>query len=268
MIQNPHAEQGTSPPTTNRTLNAALTYASRGRSIFPLVAGSKTPFSKSHECGAPSHQHGFKDATTDPAIITTWWTEHPDANIGLCTGKINDITVLDVDMNLAKGKQGAKTLSALLAEHGDLPITLRQRTWSGGVQYIFAYHPEVPSRARVGGLLDIDARNDGGYVVVPPSTVAEGEQRGTYTWSTDPDTVPLPMPEWLVERIKTAPASMVDRSRHNPIGWADEKVHGVPEGTREGDCIKLLGRYAAMRPPLSKEEVLAFLLSWAEKSLD
>lgn len=156
MIQNPHAEQGTSPPTTK--LDAAVAYAARGWAVFPLTVGSKIPFSKTHECGATPHQHGFKDASADTAIITGWWTEHPDANIGLATGKINGITVFDVDMNPLKGKQGAMTLQALVAEHEALPSTLRQQTW---IQYLFAYNQKVPSCAKAGGLLDIETRNDG-----------------------------------------------------------------------------------------------------------
>jgi putative DNA primase/helicase len=110
MIQNPYAEQGTSPPNPNPYLEAALSYAARGWAIFPLVPGSKKPFGKAHECGAPSHQHGFKDATTDPAIITAWWTEHPDANIGVATGKVSGVTsLIERDPPVARRWRPAKS---------------------------------------------------------------------------------------------------------------------------------------------------------------
>jgi putative DNA primase/helicase len=248
------------PETIEHTnmLDAALAYAERGWAVFPLAAGTKQPMAGSR---------GFKDASRDIEQITAWWNASPDANIGVPTGAINDITVFDVDMNPAKGKQGAATLLMLVQEHGALPPTLRQKTWSGGVQYIFAYNSDVPSRARIGGLLDIDTRNDGGYVVVPPSRVSEGTQHGTYAWTADLNTPRATMPDWLLERIIQTTLAAAQRGHRNPPGWADEKVHGVLEGSRDADCIRLLGRSAAMRPPLSKDEVLAFMLPWAANSL-
>jgi len=199
------------PETIEHTtmLDAARAYAERGWAVFPLAAGTKQPMAGSR---------GFKDASRDIEQITAWWSAAPDANIGVPTGAINDITVFDVDMNPAKGKQGAATLLTLVQEHGALPPTLRQKTWSGGVQYIFAYNPNVPSRARIGGLLDIDTRNDGGYVVVPPSRVSEGTQHGTYAWTADLNTPRATMPDWLLERIiQTTPAA-AQRGHRNPPG--------------------------------------------------
>ena len=256
MIQNPHAEQGTSPPTTNPKLDAALTYAARGWAVFPLVAGTKQPLTA----------HGFKDASIDSEQIRRCWTRNPSANIGVATGAVSGITVLDVDIKPWKGKHGNDTLLALIRDHGALPDTPWQRTWSGGLQYFFAHAPGVRNSAsRVGQ--DLDIRGDGGYVVVPPSVVTEDDRSGTYEWRTA-QTRLAPMPEWLLERIKTAGTTKAQQGHRTEPGWADEKVHGVAEGSRDADCMRLLGRYGAMRPALSKDEVLAFLLPWAEKSLD
>lgn len=62
--------------TTNLLLTAALRYAERGLPVFPCKPGKKVPLTA----------HGFKDATTDPAVIKTWWKKHPKANIGVATG--------------------------------------------------------------------------------------------------------------------------------------------------------------------------------------
>src|SRR2546425_645780 len=115
--------------TTTGKLAAALQYAQRGWAVFPLVAGTKQPLTT----------NGFKAATTDPGQVRLWWTEYPDANIGVATGKASGITVLDVDVKPWQGKQGDKTLAALIDEHGAPPPTLKQTTWSGGTQYVFAY---------------------------------------------------------------------------------------------------------------------------------
>ena len=68
-------------------LEAALAYAERGCHVFPCVPGAKRPL-----VGG-----GFKAATLDPEQIRRWWTEHPDANIGIATGSISNLVVIDID---------------------------------------------------------------------------------------------------------------------------------------------------------------------------
>ena len=65
----------------------ALKYADQGLKILPLKPQSKIPLTK----------NGFKNATNDINQIEAWWTEHPNANIGLVTGKENGLFVLDID---------------------------------------------------------------------------------------------------------------------------------------------------------------------------
>lgn len=198
MNQNPHAEQGTSPPTTNPMLEAALAYAARGWAVFPLAPGTKTPFKESH---------GLKDATTDAEQIIAWWTSCPDANIGAVTGKVSGISVLDWDEKPWEDKYGETvTLRALVERYGTLPKTPVQQTWSGGGQAIFAY-TSAGSNAAGGYGQWLDGRNNGGYIVVPPSAVAEGEREGIYAWMPGQgafDCDLAPMPAWLLEQIKTA----------------------------------------------------------------
>ena len=178
-------------------LKDALAYASMGLAVFPLTPGSKRPIAGSN---------GLKDATTDPARIGLWWgTQHPDANIGIVTGAISGITVLDVDSK--KDVHGDMTLAALVAEHGSLPLTPKQATPSGGTHYVFAYAPGVRNSAgKLGKGLDI--RGDGGYIAVAPSVVSEDRRTGTYTWERAPfDQALAPMPAWLLERVESAGAT-------------------------------------------------------------
>jgi hypothetical protein len=53
----------------NSILTAALSYAKRGWYVFPCRPEDKRPLT----------EHGFKDATLDPAQIREWWTRHPEA---------------------------------------------------------------------------------------------------------------------------------------------------------------------------------------------
>ena len=40
---------------------------------------------------------GHKEATHDPEQIESWWSQWPDANIGIATGEISGLLVLDID---------------------------------------------------------------------------------------------------------------------------------------------------------------------------
>src|SRR5260370_10938670 len=71
---------------------AALRYAATGWPVFPLAG--KFPY----EYLVPDvKSHGLKDATTDPAILHTWWREHPEAHICLPTLAVPAVLALDMD---------------------------------------------------------------------------------------------------------------------------------------------------------------------------
>src|SRR5213593_320052 len=101
----------------------ARTYAAAGIPVFPCVPGDKSPLTP----------HGFKDATTDPAILARWCHEYPDANIGAPTR--DDEPVLDVDPR----NGGDAALAQLEATHGPLPRTQTVRTGGGGSHRRFHY---------------------------------------------------------------------------------------------------------------------------------
>ena len=70
-------------------IEAALTYAHNGWLIFPLSPSSKSPLKGSQ---------GYKDATRDAKKIQLWWQRYPTANIGLATGNLSGLIVLDIDL--------------------------------------------------------------------------------------------------------------------------------------------------------------------------
>src|SRR5262249_24437653 len=150
-----------------------------GWAVFPLVPGTKKPLVAG----------GFKAATTDPDQIRRWWTETPEANIGVATGAISRIAVLDVDHT----KGGDKSWLDLVAKHGQMPETLRQRTQSGGVHFVF--QSVAGLRNSVNKLGDgLDIKSDGGYIVAAPSVV----NGRSYTWENE-GTEPAPMPAWIAQ---------------------------------------------------------------------
>lgn len=117
----------------------------------------------------------------------TWWTKTPMANIAIVTGAISGITVVDVD-----SKEGAEVLEEFLPDTFQAPTV---DTPGGGFHVYFQYVPGIVNKARV--LEGCDVRNDGGYVLAPPSQNGGGK---LYKWRKGLriDKVPLPeMPAML-----------------------------------------------------------------------
>jgi hypothetical protein len=115
----------------------------------------------------------------------------PKANVGIATGAMSGVIVLDVDPR----NGGNESLAELEGRHGGVPDTLQVLTGGDGRHFYFAA-PEgvrVPSRKVASGL---DLKADGGYVIAPPSSHPSG---GTYRWAQDAKGKPLaPCPPWLL----------------------------------------------------------------------
>jgi putative DNA primase/helicase len=168
--------------------NSALAMAEDGYPVFPCNAQNKQPLIKG----------GFKKATVDELTIQRWWDKYPNAHIGLPTGAISGLVVLDVDNK--NGVSGSESLEELEELYGELPTTVCVRTRTGGYHYYFQ-HPDIEiknSASKLGAGLDI--RGDGGYVISPPSEGYEYIETSTYA----------EMPQWLIdatrkEKAKKAP---------------------------------------------------------------
>jgi hypothetical protein len=130
----------------------ALAYAATGRRVFPL-ADKRTSLIRWKE-----------GATTDPAIITEWWTRRPDALIGAVTGEVD--CVLDVDP-----PDGFATLAALSVspEHFETPAAFTPR---GGLHLHYAIPASGPFPGTAGAQgcgigANLDWRCKGNYIVLP-----------------------------------------------------------------------------------------------------
>jgi len=141
---------------TAATLQQALAYAARGWPVLPCLPGAKTP----------ATGHGYRDATTDPAQITAWFTRHPDANLAIATG-VPGPDVLDVDQHGPAGS-GYPALARLRAAGFLDGMGSCVRTPSGGLHAYF-----TGTAQHCGHLPDchLDFRSHGGYILAPPSQI-------------------------------------------------------------------------------------------------
>lgn len=178
-------------------MKAASVYAKLGWRVLPVEPGGKRPILKDWPTAA----------SNDAATVAAWVAENPTANIGVATG--DTFFVLDVDPD----NGGVESLAALEVEHGPLPVTVCQRTGSGGVHYLFqlAEFPITNSAGKLGAGLDV--RGQGGQIVAPPSVSAKGAYKwinAPFVFKGKPATEIAEAPEWLLSllRQRAQPASL------------------------------------------------------------
>jgi len=127
------------------------------------------------------------------ADIQAMFDERPYAhNVGIRTGEVSGLFVLDVDPD----NGGDATLAALVAERGPLPRTFVVRTGSGGC-HIYFRQPDFHvsnSAGRLGRGLDV--RGEGGQVVAPPSRSAKGD------YTVEVDAPVAAAPAWLLDLLR------------------------------------------------------------------
>jgi Bifunctional DNA primase/polymerase, N-terminal len=143
------------------TRDAALRYANTGWPVFPCRPDGTPP----PDWKAPLTDHGFHDATADPATIRAWWDRWPDANVAIATGAPGP-DVLDVDVK--PDGNGFAALNRLKRAGLLAGAAALVRTRSGGLHVYFAGTVQgchaLPRH-------HLDFKSRGGYVLAPPSVV-------------------------------------------------------------------------------------------------
>jgi hypothetical protein len=153
----------------------ALALAQRGVPVFPCNPADKRPLTS----------NGFKAATTNPDLVHLFWTERPDALIGVPTG--TKFVVVDADL------QHEDALQWLEENRSRLPLTRTHVTRSGGRHWLFKPHESIKcSTGRLGP--HIDTRGIGGYVIWWPA----------HGFQVMHANVLATVPEWMLERFKPA----------------------------------------------------------------
>lgn len=223
------------------TLEAAQAYAARGWSVIPMQARGKRPLVVWRE---------FQQRIAGADEIERWFRHWPEANLGIVTGLVSGIVVVDVDA--AHG--GPDSVAELEALHGPLPATVEAATGGGG-RHLYYAHPGPPVANRVGLRPGIDLRGDGGCVVAPPSVHPSG--RG-YAWVAGraPNQIALAPPP--VHFFGAAGAA--HPPGHPRAHWRQLVREGIPEGQRNNTLASLTGHLLWREVDL--DVVLELMLAW------
>lgn len=144
---------------------AARVYAVAGVPVFPCLPGGKRPLTR----------RGFHDASADPEQIEAWWSRWPGANVGVPTGAVSGVEVVDVDVHEAGSGYGPfeRAHKQGLVDGWGVLV----RTPSGGLH---AYYPADDTREHSSWQVPaehVDFRGTGGYIIAPPSLMAVGAER-------------------------------------------------------------------------------------------
>lgn len=248
-------------------LEQALSYAARGWAVFPVHTiknGRCTCLSEDcRNAGKhPIPTNGLNAATHDPEKIRAWWTKTPTANIGIATGEISGLVVLDVDPR----NGGEDSMKEMVNEWGDIWLdTYTVQTGSGGYHHYYLHPgervPNVPS-FRPG----LDIKADGGYIVAPPSLHASG---GSYT-VLEGNLAVSSMPDWMDALIAARkgtqtkadvlPEVIVSGGRNNML----TSLAGTMRRRGEGEAVILAAlqeRNKTCSPPLREGELRAIVRS-------
>jgi len=218
---------------------AALRYLAAGWSVLPLRPRDKRPLIR---------WEGLQVARPSPSEVAGWFRQWPDANVGIVTGEISNLIVIDIDPQHG----GEASLDRLCQRFGALPATAEARTGGGGRHLYFA-HPGGHVRNRAGLAPGVDLRGDGGYVVAPPSVHPNGRP---YVWvagRSPEETTPAPLPRWLVRPSATRPGRTL-------VDWRRLVHEGVPEGQRNSTIASLAGHL--LWRGVDPQVVLELLLAW------
>lgn len=223
-------------------LQWALKYRALGLSVIPLRPKGKEPL-------IPWMEFQTRIATEEE--VRSWFTKTPDANIGIVTGTISGVVVVDLD-----GPEG------LASSH-------RLKLWSpiisltGNGQQLFYRHPgqggkvcNSVKKAAPG----VDVRGDAGYVCAVPSIHPNGKM---YAWKGSPISVTSlpPLPPIFLGREAIVYG---DRTPTKPVDWIATSLKEMKYGNIDNTLVSVLGRLR--RDGYSADDALILLRPHAERA--
>ena len=230
-------------------LNAALMYKNKlGFSVFPCNAEKKAKVKWSE----------FQKRFPTDEEITNWWTKWPDAMIGVATGKLSNLILMDADSEAA-----IDTYHEYFKKGIETPTVI-----TGGKGYHFYFKwTDCKITSNNGLSVNADAKGEGGYSILPPSV----SYKGKYNYVEGrrfSEVERQEAPAALIKAIESAAMKRLNPSKKNPEviglqfskGGRDDAVFSVANALVKSGMdiqnVKAAIRVVAAgcTPPLPPEE--------------
>ena len=217
------------------TTDYAIEYVDSGWSILPVKPEDKRPYMTNWL------QYNHTRASKEMAV--NWFKQLSGAGIGVVTGKISNMVVLDVESYCPT------PIDELLKKY---PTQMISRTGSGGYHLFYQYPQNVSKISnRVGIFEGADLRADGGFIVLPPTIHPNGNR---YEWVKKGPLGAFPL---ALLDLKSSPTTQNE-------GWITEALRGVSEGGRNDTCARLAGYF--FKKGMTYDIVEALILDWNERN--
>ena len=244
-------------------LEQAIKYARMGLSVIPVHSVSNGKCSCGFpRCSSPGKHPRikWKDNTKvafTPEQLREWWEQFPESNVGIVTGEISGIVVIDVD-----GEEGLKSMLDAGLDVNELPPTVKSKTGGGGLHLIYRYPEKGKAVTKSGILHKVDIRADGGFIVAPPSLHVSGNK---YEWinsieDMDPAEFDFSLLPGVVESSHEEKAPSQEAKVDLSSAWHSKLIQGVESGGRNDAATRLAGRYFGMG--MTSIEVRLMMRAW------
>ena len=158
--------------------------------------------------------------------INEWWTKWPEANIGIVTGEVSGVDVVDCD-----SLNGKNTLNEFLPDTFTTPVSKTPKGW----HFFFKTRPGLSNGVRI--IRDCDLRTTGGYVIAPPSKNGSGVG---YEWLPDlkiKDVAFSDMPDMLFDILQQGSSCQGELSSEHIYNTNILKGGVVGGGTVRDDIL-------------------------------
>lgn len=196
----------------------ALAKSRWGADIFPVI---ETGPNRKH----PYTSRGFKDASRDETTIRAWWTEHPNALVGVAAGS-SGVLCGDGDYHPERGVN-------FYVELEDLGLEMRSPatydTPSGGEHHLFRGIEGVGQGKPLGRKSGVDRKAGESYFI-------------WYAPLTDsfPAKADLPeAPEWLVKGKRVAGPGVTTTGKLRAV--SDQELAAFRDGLSDGEYVPSKG---------------------------
>ena len=198
-------------------LDYALKYHEMGLSVIP-IRPDKKPYIKWVD---------YQKRHATPDEIRHFWKQSPDAMLGIVTGEISGVFVIDCDSEDA--------YQAIQEHLPDNLITCIAKTPRG--YHLYFLMPKDKTISNAAGIMPgVDIRGEGGYIIAPPSVNGTGKG---YAWLDGlgiDEVSPAPCPDALYKIIySTIYRASKDHTTNDHENHKDHKYFEF--GTRDNDLF-------------------------------